>query len=127
MINDRLQEAMVDDRCVVKLVQGCGCAIISGDQMITITTRNGSMPLDKEVSCTSQVSYFDSEDNVEEKNLVWVNDKAKETWDKYDGYLVKKYGDECNNHPKFDEDLWSQAAGGKNKGKMYGLSNISDP
>ncbi|KAL8205356.1 hypothetical protein R6Q57_008907 [Mikania cordata] len=45
---------------------------------------------------------------------------------KYDGYLVEKYGDECSNHPKYDEVLWSRAAGGKNKRKVYGLSCIND-
>ncbi|KAL8249601.1 hypothetical protein R6Q59_006469 [Mikania micrantha] len=88
----------------------------------------GSRPLDKDLSCSSsQVTDVDSEDNVEEENLVWVDDRAKETWDKYDEYLVEKYGDERINHPKFDEDLWSRAAGSKYKGKVYGLSNSSDP
>ncbi|KAD5507421.1 hypothetical protein E3N88_15124 [Mikania micrantha] len=90
--------------------------------------RQGSRPLDKDLICSSSlVSDVDSKENVEEENLAWVDDRAKEAWvDKYDGYLVEKYGDERNNHPKFDEDLWSQAASGKNKGKMYGLSSIND-
>ncbi|KAL8267854.1 hypothetical protein R6Q59_001652 [Mikania micrantha] len=46
--------------------------------------------------------------------------------DKYDGYLVEKCGDERSKHLRFDEDLWSRAAGSKNKGKVYGLSNVND-
>ncbi|KAD4179982.1 hypothetical protein E3N88_28573 [Mikania micrantha] len=81
--------------------------------------RKGSRPLDKDLSCSSSlVSDVDSEENIEEENLVWVDDRAKETWDKYDGYLVEKYGDERGKHPKFDKDLWSRAAGGKNKEKV---------
>ncbi|KAL8205380.1 hypothetical protein R6Q57_008931 [Mikania cordata] len=53
------------------------------------------------------VSDVDSEENIEEENLVWVDESAKETWVKYDGYLVEKYGNERSNHPKFDEVLWS--------------------
>ncbi|KAL8257520.1 hypothetical protein R6Q59_029561 [Mikania micrantha] len=48
----------------------------------------------------------------------------------YKGYLVEKYGEDDSQHPRFDKPLWShasQATGGKNKGKLYGLSNISDP
>ncbi|KAL8265315.1 hypothetical protein R6Q59_023445 [Mikania micrantha] len=87
----------------------------------------GSRPLDKDLSCSSSlVSDVDSEENIEEENLVWVDDRAKETWDKYDGYLVEKYGDERGKHPKFDKDLWSRAAGGKNKEKVYGLSSVND-
>ncbi|KAL8193697.1 hypothetical protein R6Q57_026389 [Mikania cordata] len=68
--------------------------------------RKGSRPLDKDLSCSSSlVSYVYSKENIEEENLVWVDDRAKKTWDKYDGYLVEKYGDERSNHPKFDEDL----------------------
>ncbi|KAL8259130.1 hypothetical protein R6Q59_027083 [Mikania micrantha] len=45
---------------------------------------------------------------------------------KYYGYLVEKYGDERSNHPKFDEVLWSRAAGGNNKRKVYVLSCVND-
>ncbi|KAL8228574.1 hypothetical protein R6Q59_000040 [Mikania micrantha] len=48
----------------------------------------------------------------------------------YKGYLVEKYREDDSQHPRFDEPLWSrasQATGGKNKGKLYGLCNISDP
>ncbi|KAL8209252.1 hypothetical protein R6Q57_008664 [Mikania cordata] len=89
--------------------------------------RKGSRPLDKDVSCSSLlVSDVDSEENIEEENLVWVDDRGEETWDKYDGYLVEKYGDERGKRPKFDKDLWSRAAGSKNKGKVYGLSSVND-
>ncbi|KAD4585348.1 hypothetical protein E3N88_22949 [Mikania micrantha] len=89
--------------------------------------RKGSRPMDKDLSSSSShVSDVDSEENIEEDNLVWVDERAKETWAKYDGYLVEKYGDERSNHPKFDEVLWSRAAGGKNKRKVYGLSCVND-
>ncbi|KAD6796764.1 hypothetical protein E3N88_07660 [Mikania micrantha] len=89
--------------------------------------QKGSRPLDKDLSCSSSlVSDVDSEENIEEENLVWVDDRANETWDEYDGYLVEKYGDGRGKHPKFDKDLWSRAAGGKNKGKVYGLSSVND-
>lgn len=42
---------------------------------------------------------------------------------KYDGYLVEKYGDEP---PKFDQGLWSRAAGGVKRGKVYGLGIVSE-
>ncbi|KAD6119751.1 hypothetical protein E3N88_11022 [Mikania micrantha] len=58
-------------------------------------------------------------ENIEEENLVWVDERAKETWVKYDGYLVEKYGDERSNHPKFDEVLWSRAAHGKSKRSVW--------
>ncbi|KAD3067047.1 hypothetical protein E3N88_34927 [Mikania micrantha] len=81
-------------------------------------TRKGSRPLDKDLnSSSSHVSDVDSEENIEEENLVWV---------KYDRYLVKKYGDERSNHPKFDEVLWSRATGDKNKRKVYGLSCVNN-
>ncbi|KAL8246244.1 hypothetical protein R6Q59_007460 [Mikania micrantha] len=89
--------------------------------------RKGSRPLDKDLSSSSShVSDVDSEENIEEDNLVWVDERAKETWVKYDEYLVDKYGDERSNHPKFNEVLWSRAAGGKNKRKVYGLSCVND-
>ncbi|KAL8216110.1 hypothetical protein R6Q57_022947 [Mikania cordata] len=34
--------------------------------------------------------------------------------------------DERNNHPKFDEVMWSRAADGMNKRKVYGLSCVND-
>ncbi|KAD6796732.1 hypothetical protein E3N88_07628 [Mikania micrantha] len=89
--------------------------------------RKGSRPLDKDLSCSSSlVSDVDLEENIEEENLVWVDDRANETWDKYDGYLVEKYGDGRGKYPKFDKDLWSRAASGKNKGKVYELSSVND-
>ncbi|KAL8188542.1 hypothetical protein R6Q57_029830 [Mikania cordata] len=66
--------------------------------------RKGSRPLDKDLSSSSSlVSDVDLDENIEEENPVWVDDRAKETWVKYDGYLVEKYWDERSNHPKFDE------------------------
>ncbi|KAL8239424.1 hypothetical protein R6Q59_015991 [Mikania micrantha] len=89
--------------------------------------RKGSRPLDKDLSSSSShVSDVDPKENIEEENLEWVDESAKETWVKYDGYLVEKYGDEHGNHPKFDEVLWSRAAGSKNKRKVYGLSCVND-
>ncbi|KAJ0880966.1 putative transposase, Ptta/En/Spm, plant [Helianthus annuus] len=89
--------------------------------------RKGSRPLDKDLSCSSSLLLdVDSEGNTQEENIVWVDDRAEETWVKYDGFLVEKYGKERIKHPKFDEDLWSRAAG-MNKGKVYGLGNVSDP
>ncbi|KAD6796309.1 hypothetical protein E3N88_07205 [Mikania micrantha] len=53
--------------------------------------RKGSRPLDKDLTYSSSlVSNVDLEENIEKENLVWVDDRAKETWDKNDGYLVKK-------------------------------------
>ncbi|MFS8008756.1 hypothetical protein Hanom_Chr14g01276651 [Helianthus anomalus] len=46
--------------------------------------------------------------------------------DKYARFLVEKYGNECSKDPKFDQDFWSRV-GGNNRGKVYGLSNVSDP
>ncbi|KAD4179329.1 hypothetical protein E3N88_27920 [Mikania micrantha] len=46
----------------------------------------------------------------------------------YKGFLVEKYGEDDSQHPRFDEPLWSRASqetGGKNKGKLYGLSSIT--
>ncbi|KAK1407521.1 hypothetical protein QVD17_39137 [Tagetes erecta] len=46
---------------------------------------------------------------------------------KYKECLVNKYGKEQCKHPKsVDKDLWIQASGGIKKGKVYGLSNVSD-
>ncbi|KAD4179877.1 hypothetical protein E3N88_28468 [Mikania micrantha] len=90
--------------------------------------RKGSRPLDKHLACSSSaVSSVDSEENIEEENLIWVDDRAGETWAAYEAFVVKKYGNDCSKHPKFDQDLWTQAAGGKNRGKVYGLPNVSDP
>ncbi|KAL8188543.1 hypothetical protein R6Q57_029831 [Mikania cordata] len=89
--------------------------------------RKGSKPLDKDLSSSSSlVSEVDSNENIEEENLVKVDDMANETWVKYDGYLVEKYGDERSNRPKFDEVLWSRVAGGKNKRNVYGLSIVNE-
>ncbi|MFS8010744.1 putative transposase, Ptta/En/Spm, plant [Helianthus anomalus] len=77
--------------------------------------RKGSRPLDKDLSCSSSLLLdVDSEGDTQEENLIWVDDRTEETWER----MIK--------HPKFDKDLWSRA-GGKNKGKVYGLGNISDP
>ncbi|MFS7889503.1 hypothetical protein Hanom_Chr00s000004g01607751 [Helianthus anomalus] len=87
--------------------------------------RKGSRPLDKDPSGSSSlVSDVDSEGNIREENLVWVDDRAEETWARYEEYLVEKYKDEP---PKFDQDLWKQAAGGMKKGKVYGLGIVTDP
>ncbi|KAI7726949.1 hypothetical protein M8C21_011374, partial [Ambrosia artemisiifolia] len=89
--------------------------------------KKGSRPLDKDPSCSSSLLLdLDSEGDVQAENLVWVDDRAEETWVKYDGLLVEKYGIERSKYPKFDEDLWSRAVG-KNKGKVYGLGSVSDP
>ncbi|MFS7937112.1 hypothetical protein Hanom_Chr05g00423781 [Helianthus anomalus] len=86
--------------------------------------RKGSRPLDKDPSGSSSlVSDIDSDGNIQEENLVWVDDRAEETWAKYEGYLVEKYRDEP---PKFDQDLWKRAAGGMKKGKVYGLGVVTD-
>ncbi|KAI3827982.1 hypothetical protein L1987_02071 [Smallanthus sonchifolius] len=45
----------------------------------------------------------------------------------YEGYLEEKYGNDASKHLEFDPDLWSRAVGGKNEGKIYGLSNVGDP
>ncbi|KAL8233787.1 hypothetical protein R6Q59_019887 [Mikania micrantha] len=56
--------------------------------------RKGSRPLDKDLTYSSSlVSNVDLEENIEKENLVWVDDRAKETWDKNDGYLVKNVND----------------------------------
>ncbi|KAK9080500.1 hypothetical protein SSX86_000258 [Deinandra increscens subsp. villosa] len=83
--------------------------------------RKGSRPLDKVLLLEGNV---DLEGNVEGQNLMWDSDSAKETWDKYAGYIVEKYGDYSN---RYDEELWEQASEDNNKGKLYGLSNASDP
>ncbi|XP_076912541.1 uncharacterized protein LOC143570905 [Bidens hawaiensis] len=83
--------------------------------------RKGSRPLDKDLS-NSLVSEDDSEGSFEEENLNWVDDRAKETWVNYNGYVVEKYGEE---HSELDKDSWSRAVGGVKRGKLYGLSNVS--
>ncbi|MFS8023513.1 hypothetical protein Hanom_Chr16g01452311 [Helianthus anomalus] len=47
----------------------------------------------------------DPEGDTQEENIVWVDARADETWVKYEGFLVDKYGKERNKHPKFDKDL----------------------
>ncbi|KAD6454759.1 hypothetical protein E3N88_09465 [Mikania micrantha] len=43
--------------------------------------RKGSRPLDKDLSSSSsRVSDVDFEEDIEEENLVWVDERAKETW-----------------------------------------------
>ncbi|KAI3775723.1 hypothetical protein L1987_45474 [Smallanthus sonchifolius] len=59
--------------------------------------------------------------------LSHFDERSHETWKTYEGYLEEKYGNDASKHPEFDSDLWSRAVGGKNKGKIYGLSNVGDP
>ncbi|KAL8251929.1 hypothetical protein R6Q59_035622 [Mikania micrantha] len=68
----------------------------------------------------------DSDENIEEDNLVWVDDRKKETWVKYDGYLVEKYVDERSNRPKFNEVCGHKLPVARNKGNVYGLSIVND-
>ncbi|KAL8234175.1 hypothetical protein R6Q59_020275 [Mikania micrantha] len=50
--------------------------------------RKGSKLFDKDLnSSSSLVSDIDSDENIEEENLLWVDDRFK-----YDGHLVEKYG-----------------------------------
>ncbi|MFS7971592.1 hypothetical protein Hanom_Chr09g00834681 [Helianthus anomalus] len=99
--------------------------------------RKGNRPFDKDLDCRSSiVENVDLEDvdlednelegNLQEKKLAWVEDRAQETL-KYEGYLMEKYGEDCIQQSIFDQSLWFQAAKGKKKGKVYGLSNFSDP
>ncbi|KAF5801656.1 putative LSM domain, eukaryotic/archaea-type, LSM domain superfamily protein [Helianthus annuus] len=72
---------------------------------------------------------FDQFMNLVINNTVEVNGEEKNEICmvvKYEGFLEEKYGKERNKHSKFDKDLWSRAEG-KNKGKVYGLGNDSDP
>ncbi|KAI3704674.1 hypothetical protein L1987_74901 [Smallanthus sonchifolius] len=92
--------------------------------------RKGSRPLDNLSNLLVEdvdLEDIDLEGDIQEENLNWVDDRAPETLAKYEGYLVKKYGKEHSKHPKLDRELWSRAAGGKMKGKVYGLSNDCDP
>ncbi|KAL8257512.1 hypothetical protein R6Q59_029553 [Mikania micrantha] len=44
-------------------------------------SRKGSRLLDKGLSCSSLlVSDVDSEENIEKENHVWVDERAKDTW-----------------------------------------------
>ncbi|KAL8230131.1 hypothetical protein R6Q59_000543 [Mikania micrantha] len=106
------------------------------DMWMQSRCRKGSRPLDKVSECNSPVvnvfdeetdEGIDSEENVQEQNLNWVDERSSETWKIYEGYLVEKYGDDESKHPEYDSDLWFRATGGKNKGKLYGFSNVSDP
>ncbi|KAI7746142.1 hypothetical protein M8C21_031832, partial [Ambrosia artemisiifolia] len=88
--------------------------------------RKGSRPLDKHLSGSNSLLLDVDSEGDDEENLVWVDDGAKETWVKYNGYVVEKYGNEHREHPKFDDDLWYRASGVKNKEKVYGLGNVRD-
>ncbi|KAI3745044.1 hypothetical protein L1987_58144 [Smallanthus sonchifolius] len=90
--------------------------------------KKGFRPLDKFPECTcSVVEDIDLEEDVEEQNLKWVDERSHETWKTYEGYLEEKYGNDASKHREFDPDLWPRAVRGKNKEKIYGLSNIGDP
>ncbi|KAF5819060.1 hypothetical protein HanXRQr2_Chr02g0073341 [Helianthus annuus] len=45
---------------------------------------------------------------------------------KYEGLLLEKYGEESSQHRELDKELWYRAAGGKKRGKVYGLSNLKN-
>ncbi|KAK1416106.1 hypothetical protein QVD17_31894 [Tagetes erecta] len=90
--------------------------------------RKGSRPLDKYLSSrSSQELNSDSEGDVQEENIEWVDQISKETLDKYEGYFFEKYGKESSKDAKFDNDLWSRASGIKNTRKVNGFSNVSEP
>ncbi|KAJ0478773.1 putative transposase, Ptta/En/Spm, plant [Helianthus annuus] len=99
--------------------------------------RKGSRPFDKDLDCSSSVvENVDLEDvdlegvelegNVQEKKSAWVDDRAHDTWVKYEGLLLEKYGEESSQHRELDKELWYRAAGGKKRGKVYGLSNLKN-
>ncbi|KAL8199652.1 hypothetical protein R6Q57_013220 [Mikania cordata] len=53
--------------------------------------RKGSRPLDKDLTCSSSlVSNVDLKENIEEENLVWVDDRAKETWNEKLNEIIKE-------------------------------------
>ncbi|KAL8244326.1 hypothetical protein R6Q59_010584 [Mikania micrantha] len=53
--------------------------------------RKGSRPMDKDLSSSSShVSDVDSEENIEEENLVWVDERAKETWNEKLNEIIKE-------------------------------------
>ncbi|KAL8258996.1 hypothetical protein R6Q59_026949 [Mikania micrantha] len=93
--------------------------------------KKGKRPLDKLSEVGSLIiDDLDLEEDVQQQKDEWVDQRSYDTVEIYKGYLVEKYGEDDSQHPRFDEPLWSrasQATGGKNKGKLYGLSNISDP
>ncbi|KAD4982252.1 hypothetical protein E3N88_18923 [Mikania micrantha] len=93
--------------------------------------KKGKRPLDKLSEVGSPIiNDLDLEEDVQQHRNEWVDERSYDTFEIYKGYLVEKYGEDDSQYPRFNEPLWSrasQATGGKNKGKLYGLRNISDP
>ncbi|KAL8266380.1 hypothetical protein R6Q59_003724 [Mikania micrantha] len=93
--------------------------------------KKGKRPLDKLSEVGNPIiDDLDLEEDVQQQKDEWVDQRSYDTFEIYKGYLVEKYGEDDSQLPRFDEPLWSRASqetGGKNKGKLYGLSNISDP
>ncbi|KAK1410918.1 hypothetical protein QVD17_37460 [Tagetes erecta] len=96
---------------------------ISFDEMwMQAHCKKGSRPLDKVSEGEGLGDGLDLEENVHKD--VWSDMRSFQTYEKYKAYVVEKYGDEGT---LFDYDGWIQASGGMNKGKLYGLNNVSDP
>ncbi|KAK1424862.1 hypothetical protein QVD17_20202 [Tagetes erecta] len=96
---------------------------ISFDEMwMQAHCKKGSRPLDKVSEGEGLRDGLDLEENVHQD--VWSDVRSFQTYEKYKAYVVEKYGDEGT---LFDYDGWIQASGGMNKGKLYGLNNVSDP
>ena len=41
--------------------------------------------------------------------------------------MIEAYGEDLNNHPNHDHELWLRACGGRKKGRLIGASDADDP
>ncbi|KAK1429998.1 hypothetical protein QVD17_12411 [Tagetes erecta] len=95
---------------------------ISFDEMwMQAHCKKGSRPLDKVSEGEGLGEGSDREENVHQD--VWSDMRSFQTYEKYKAYVVEKDGDVGT---LFYYDGWIQASGGMNKGKLYGLNNVSD-
>ncbi|KAI7728947.1 hypothetical protein M8C21_003286 [Ambrosia artemisiifolia] len=103
-----------------------------GEFWLQTHAKKGSRPLDLLPGCSRSLENGSGavdgvEESIQEHNVTWVDTRAGEAYSTYNDYIINKYGEDTSLHPEIDMDLWSQTAGGKKKGRLYGTGNIADP
>ncbi|CAH1448898.1 unnamed protein product [Lactuca virosa] len=120
------------------MVDGCkskhtGGSISMGQHRMKLAKENnGQQPTWDKVYCmthlkaSSKLRLVSGEESSGSQNLDFVTPKAQKVYETYHNAMKDKYGDDLTLHPLGDVELWEQCAGGRKKGRIFGVG-ISDP
>ncbi|CAI9281192.1 unnamed protein product [Lactuca saligna] len=118
------------------MVDGCkskhtGGSISMGQHRMKLEN-NGQQPTWDKVYCmthlkeSSKLRLVSGDESSGSQNLEFVTPKAQKVYETYHNAMKDKYGDDLSLHPLGDVGLWEQCAGGRKKGRVFGVGN-SDP